>query len=350
MVCMTKKKFKFPFRTVLTIVTMLLVVYVIYQNWADIQETFAHLNEANLPVLLLLLPEQLFMYYACGQIFFSYLKRKQKKSFQPKEVLLISTELNFVNRAVPAGGLGGLAYLTYRLHPFGVSAGQASFLYVFRYAVTTVVNYFQALVAVAVLAIMKVIPPEASWIIWLALIMNMGVFAVLALVVYIASGKKRIGKFSKWVAKVLDGVARIFTFGHVKQMLQYEKIEQYFNDIHECVVIARKDKKTLWWPTLWGVIYSACEIATYWIVAISLGQPGLLPFIMVGEAIGSIFDAVVPYGLPELGMIGVMTLLGVDPGAAMIVTVMSRVFSLFFTIATGYVPYQRVIQRKKDAK
>ena len=149
---MAKKKIGISFRTILSVATVFLVGYVVWQNWPDILDTWDHLKDANLFVLLFLIPEQLFMYYACGQIFFSYLTGKYAKVFTKKDKFLISTELNFVNHAVPAGGLGGLAYLTYRLHPFGITAGQASFLYIFRYAVTTVVNYFQALVAIVVLA------------------------------------------------------------------------------------------------------------------------------------------------------------------------------------------------------
>lgn len=288
------------------------------------------------------------MYYACGQIFFTYLSKKRQKLFTKKDKLLISTELNFVNHAVPAGGLGGLAYLTYRLRPFGITAGQSSFLYIFRYAVTTVVNYFQALVAIVILAALGMIPAEASWIIWVSLLMNFGVFIALSFVVYIASSKKRIAFFEKTVTLIVDNVVRVLTFNKKKHVMDSEKIDAYFLDIHECVVIVKKDKKALRVPALWGLVYSFFEVATYWIVAISLGRPELLPFILVGEAIGSVFDGIVPYGLYELGMAGVMIALGVDFPTATIVTVMTRVFTLLFTIVTGTAPYYKAI-RKKDA-
>lgn len=345
---MANKKFKVSFRTILSIATVGLVAYVVYQNWPDIVDTWYHLGDANLFVLLLLVPEQLFMYYACGQIFFTYLSKKRQRLFTKKDKLLISTELNFVNHAVPAGGLGGLAYLTYRLKPFGITAGQSSFLYIFRYAVTTVVNYFQALVAIVILAALGMIPAEASWIIWVSLLMNFGVFIVLSFVVYVASSKKRIALFEKTVTLIVDNVVRVLTFNKKKHVMDPEKIDAYFLDIHECVVIVKKDKKALRVPALWGLIYSFFEVATYWIVAISLGRPELLPFILVGEAIGSVFDGIVPYGLYELGMAGVMIALGVDFPTATIVTVMTRVFTLLFTIVTGTAPYYKAI-RKKDA-
>lgn len=346
---MAKKRKWISFRTILSVATAVLVGYVVYQNWPDIVDTFHHLDDANLFVLLLLIPEQLFMYYACGQIFFSYLKNcKNVQEFSKKEILKISTELNFVNHAVPAGGLGGLAYLTYRLHPFGVSVGQASFLYIFRYAVTTVINYAQALVAIIVLLVLNLIPDEAKWIIPVSLLMNFGVFMGLSIIVYVASNKKRIDFFSRTIVKFLNTSVKILTFGHKKYLIRDLKISSYFADIHESVKIAKNNKRFLKGPLLWGLVYSFFEIATYWIVAISLGRPELLPFILVGEAIGSVFDGIVPYGLYELGMAGVMIALGVDFPTATIVTVMTRVFTLLFTIITGTWPYYQVIRGKKD--
>lgn len=347
---MAKKKFKFPWRTLISVVTFALVGYVIYQNWDGFVETFTNLNRANIFVILLLIPEQIFMYYACGQIFFTYIEEKFHKVFRKKEKLRISTELNFVNRAVPAGGIGGLAYLTYRLKPFNIDAGQTSFLYIFRFAVTTLVNYLQALIAIIILALLGMIPAEATWIIWVSLLMNLGVFAILALVVFVASSKKRIDFFAKIVDKILNIVIRIVTFGHKKRVMKYDKVQSYFLSIHDCVLIVKKDKKSLIKPALWGVIYSFCEISVYWIVAISLGRPEILPVIMVGEAIGSVFDGIVPYGPYELGMAGVTGILlgGTEEAVAIsvVTVVMARALSLIFTIATGYWPYNQVIRGK----
>ena len=344
-----KKKAIISFRTVLMVLTVILVAYVVYQNWPDILETLDNIQDANVFVLLLLIPEQLFMYYACGQIFFSYLKhRKNVKEFTDKEILRISTELNFVNHAIPAGGVGGLAFLTYRLAPYGVTAGQASFLYLFRYAVTTVINYFQALIAILVLLMLHLIPREAMWIIPAALLMNTGVCFFLWFVIFVASSMKRIEIFSRAITGIMNSVVTVVTFGHKKEAIEREKIHKYFLDIHESVKIAKEHKKNLKGPILWGFIYSFCEIGTYWIVAISLGRPELLPFIMVGEAIGSVFDGIVPYGLYELGMAGVMIALGVDFPTATIVTVMTRVITLLFTIVSGSYPYYKAIQRKID--
>ena len=343
------KKLKLSFRTVLTFLTFILVGYVMYQDWADIVETMEHLRETNVFVLLLLIPEQLFMYYACGQIFFSYLKNQHNiKKIDNKEVLKISTELNFVNHAVPAGGIGGLAFLTYRLKPMNVTAGQASFLYLFRYAVTTVVNYLQALVAIIILLVAGLMPESAMWIVPVTFLMNTVVAGVLWFVVFVASNKRRIDFFAKVVEKTTSFVARSLTFGRKRYFVKGAKIQNYFTDVHESLKIVKKDKQNLKKPFRWGLVYSLCEVGTYYIVALSLGRPELLLYIMVGEAIGSVFDGIVPYGLYELGMAGVMIALGVDFPTATIVTVMTRVITLVFTVVSGVVPYYKAMKGKQN--
>ncbi len=346
-----KKPVKISLRVVILILTAILVGYVVYQNWPDILNTLNHLQDADVFILLLLIPEQLFMYFACGQIFFSYLHaQKNVEKFSNKEILRISTELNFVNRAIPVGGIGGLAFLTYRLRPHGVSAGQTSFLYVFRYAVTTVINYLQALVAIIVLLGLNMILDETKWIIPVALLMNFGVLLFLSFVIYVASTEKRIEKFAKIIEKIANFGGKILTFGRKKQVIRHEKIERYFEDIHVSVKTAKKNKKFLTKPMIWGVIYSFCEIGAYWLVAISLGRPELLPIILISEAIGSVFDGIIPYGLYELGMAGTMIALGVDFATATIVTVMTRIITLLFTILSGSLPYYLAIKGKKNER
>lgn len=343
------KKLKLSFRTVLILLTFVLVGYVIYQNWADIVDTMEHLKDTNVFVLLLLIPEQLFMYYACGQIFFSYLKNQHNiKKIDSKEVLKISTELNFVNHAVPAGGIGGLAFLTYRLKPMNVTAGQASFLYIFRYAVTTVVNYLQALVAIVILLAAGLMPESAMWIVPVTFLMNSVVAGVLWFIVFVASNKRRIDFFAKVVEKTTSFAAKSLTFGRKKYFVKGAKIQNYFADIHESLKIIKKDKQNLKKPLAWGLVYSFCEVGTYYIVALSLGRWELLLYIMVGEAIGSVFDGIVPYGLYELGMAGVMIALGVDFPTATIVTVMTRVITLVFTVVSGVVPYYKAMKDKQN--
>ena len=356
-----KKKFLTP-KNIITTLTALLVIYVVYKNWPDIQSTISHLGETNLLVLLLLIPEQLLMYYSCGQIFFSYIEAKRKKKIAenpdrasklkkiPQSVLTkISIELNFVNHAIPAGGLGGLGYITWRLLPYGSSAGDTSFTYILRYAITVIGNQLQTFIAIAVLAIFGAIPASATWILWATAGLSLAIILGIALIVVIASAPKRI----HWFAKISSGFVKFVTKPFTKKtLLKYETVDEYLMDIHKNILIAKKDLRILRGSVLWGFLYSFLEIATYEFIAIALGHGDLFPQIMIGEAIGSVFGAIIPYGLYELGMAGVMTMLGVDTGLALVIVTMTRILVLGTTILTGYGFYQAAINQmdKKDAK
>ncbi len=341
-----KKKFKLSFRTVLTILTLVLLIYVIYSNWSDILEAINHLGETNILVLLLLIPEQLFMYFCCGQMFFSYMAaKKNAKKVSPWTLMQVSLELNFVNHAVPAGGLGGLGYITWRLKPFGASAGQSSFMYVLRYIITICANQLQTIIAIIALLIFGTVPAAGSWVIWLTALLSIGIVAGIAIVVVIASGEKRMQWFAKFITKTCNTIVEKVTFGHKKQVLRQEIVDKYLGDIHDDLITARRNKKILIKPIMWGIIYSFLEIATYWIVAASLGHPELLPQIMIGEAIGSVMGAIVPYGLYELGMVGIMASLGVPISLATTVVLMTRVIVLMSTIISGYGFYQYSISK-----
>ncbi len=341
-----KPKFKISFRTILSILTFILLVYVVYTNFGDIKEAISHIGETNILVLLLLIPEQLFMYFCCGQMFFSYMRaKKDAQKISPWTLMRVSLELNFVNHAVPAGGLGGLGYITWRLKPFGATAGQSSFMYVLRYIITICANQLQTIVAIVALLLFGTVPTAGAWVIGFTALLSIGIIAVIVIIVAIASSKKRIDWFAKTGTNLTNWLVAKVTFGRKKDVLKRETVDKYLGDAHGDLMTARRHKEMLIRPILWGIVYSFLEIATYWIVAASLGHPEILPQIMIGEAIGSVMGAIVPYGLYELGMVGIMASLGVDAGLAALVVLMTRVIVLASTIISGYGFYQHSISK-----
>lgn len=398
------------FRKVLTILTLILVVVVVWGAREDIFEAINYLSQTNLFFILLLIPEQLFMYYCAGQIFFSYMAAKAhaeaekhprtkkstaktaptakntstaktassaktaptdqptqpvdadvtgidpvtKTAVTPRRVsswLLarISFELNFVNHAIPSGGFAGLGYITWRLKAFGSSVGQTGFMYVLRYVITILANQFQTLVAIVVLLIARAVPSDGWWVIGLTTLISVGVVAGIAIIIIVASSRKRITWFAKIVTSTINTVVNALTFGHKRQLLNYDTVETYFVDIYQDLTVAKANKQILIHPIMWGIVYSFFEVATYWLVGISMGHPEILPQIMVAEALGSVVGAVMltPGGVGgyEGVMIFIMSTLGVDVGLATAVVITTRVVVLVGTIVSGYGFYQNAISK-----
>ncbi len=388
------------FRKILTVLTLVLVVFVVWSAREDIMSAIGYLANTNLFFIFLLIPEQLFMYYCAGQIFFSYMAakgraeishrpgRKRKKTTEadvinvetsavtksakivaektksakadgsdkpaPKKfsswlLARISFELNFVNHAIPSGGFAGLGYITWRLKEFGSSVGQTSFMYALRYAITILANQFQTIVAIIILIATGGIVEGSWWVVGLTSLICVGIVGGLAAVVIIASSQDRINWFARIATKFINGCVNIITFGHKRQVIKNEQIEDYLGDVYKDLTVARKNKKILIHPIIWGAIYSFLEIATYWLVGISMGHIEILPQIMIAEAIASVIGAVMltPGGVGgyEGTMIFLMSVLGVDAGLATAVVITTRVVVLIGTIVSGYGFYQNAVSK-----
>ncbi len=341
-----KTKFHISFRIILSVLTFALIIYVILANFNDIKAAFAEISKTNVIILLLLIPEQLFMYFCCGQMFFSYMAaKKDTKKVSAWTLMRVSLELNFVNHAVPAGGLGGLGYITWRLKPFGATAGQSSFMYVLRYIITICANQLQTILAIIFLLIFGNIGAGGMWIIGLTALLSVGIILAIVILIAIASSKQRMIWFGKAATNFTNWLVSKITFGRKTTVLERTTVDKYLDDAHENLITASRHKKLLLRPIAWGILYSFLEVATYWIVAASLGRPDILPQIMIGEAIGSVMGSIVPYGLYELGMGGIMVTLGVPFEVATPVVLITRVIVLLSTIVSGYGFYQHSISK-----
>lgn len=366
------------FKKILSLITLALVAFVIWGAWDQITAATScifggHCIEGgefsiNLFIVFLLIPEQLFMYYCAGKIFFAYMAGKQRiaeqmnkgaketKKISTWELARISFELNFVNHAIPSGGVSGLGYITWRLKNYGATAGQVSFMYILRYLITILANQTQTIFAIIFLIVTGSVPSNAYWMVWLVGAMSVGIIVAIAVLIAIVSSRKMI----RWAAKELTTFSNWFvktiTFGKKKQVLELEKVNKYFMDLHEDFLTAKKDKKLLVKPVIWGFLYNFLEIATYEIVALSLGHGEIFPQIMVAEALGSLVGAVLPtpggVGGYEGSMITVMCILGTNLAVASTVVIVTRVIVLLNTIVSGYGFYQNAISKigKADKK
>ena len=352
---MSSKKHKHSalWTNLLSLLAFIIVAIVIYQNLGDIETTLNHLRDTNLPIFLLLIPEQFVMLYAGGQIFFSFVKAaysksklRQFKSPKPFEVVRITLEANFVRAALPSAGVSSAAYLSWRLKPYGFSAPQTSFIYLLRYFAIITFNQLQTVFAIFFILLFRPQTGAGVGTLILASLLAAGTALFLWLFIILISNPRRALWFTEKIVRFLNWLVRKITLGKKRKLADYETIKSFILEIHKTYTTAKENKNILKFPILWGAIYSFFEIATYWVVSISLGHPELLPEIMIGEAVGSIAGSIIPYGLYELGMAGAIASLGVDIGLAGLIVVITRVVSLGETFLFGHIFYQASMRTK----
>ena len=134
--------------------------------------------------------------------------------------------------------------------------------------------------------------------------------------------------------------------------LKEEAVNDYFSDLRGDYLAIRKSKRILVKPVLWGAFYAFLELATYWVVAIALGRPEILPQIMIAEGVASVVGTIVvtPGGVGgyEGAMIAIMVATGVDLSTATIVVIVTRVVVMMGTFVSGWGFYQQALMVRED--
>lgn len=351
------------FKKILSVITLVLVGLIAYsafsaeveiegQTMTMIQATWEAFRSMNIWVLLILIPEQVLMYYAAGQIYFAFLRQRKGFKISTPKLTRISLEINFVNHAIPSGGVSGLAYLVWRLKEMHITAGQISFIHVLRYAICALANTLQTWIAIIIVLVTGAVVEGGHWALWIAAAVALGIEAVIFVAWMIVRKQKNVDWLSDNAAKLINRVVRKMTRGKKRKFLKEEAVANFFTDLRNYYLRIMRNKKTLWRPVIWGMFYSFLELATYWVVGCALGHPEILPQIMIAEGVASVVGTVMvtPGGVGgyEGAMIAIMVAAGVDLQIATITVIVTRVCVLIGTIVTGYPFYQTALLSRKD--
>ena len=314
--------------------------------------TIQAFKDINIWVLLLLIPEQIFMYYAAGQIYFSFLKKRQGLDVSQGLLTRISLEINFVNHALPSAGVSGLGYLIWRLKKFKITAGQVSFIHILRYIISALANTAQTWIAIIIVIVAGCVRSNGWWAVWLAALVALGIQLLIFAVWLIVRKQSTIDKFSAWASNLVNNIVTFFQRKRTTKYLKEEAVNKFFMDLRGDYLAIKANKKIMWRPVIWGTVYAFFELATYWVVAIALGHPEILPQIMIAEGVASVVGTLVvtPGGMGgyEGAMIAVLIALGVDFSTATITVVVTRVIVMLGTIVTGWGFYQQALLSRKD--
>lgn len=333
------------FRTVLSIITLLLIAVIIYFSRDELVHAWELLGQVNVWILLLLIPGQLLVYYATGEMIFSYLRTKKSIAhIKPWTLARLSLELNFVNHILPSGGVSGVSYLSWRLKKFGVSTGRATMAQVVRFAA----GFMAYLVLLAACVIAVTIDGRVNrWIILASAILTGLMIGTIVGAVYIMSSQRRLKSFAGWSTRTINNVVRRLTFGRRGAVLERSKLEDTFMEMHDDLQEIQKDKRVLIKPFLWGLVMNAADAGLFIITFLAFGQLVNPALIVIGYGVAALAGVFVltpgGAGAYEAVMVAFLSLAGLSSGVAIAGILLTRVILLLGTIGLGYVFYQMAI-------
>lgn len=344
---MSKVSLKLSLRGWITLITLILLVFVAIGAWPEILEAWSLLDQVNLAILSLLIPVQLFSYFATGAMIFSYLRAKgELKNMSRIMMTRTALELNFVNHILPSGGAAGFTYLSWVLSRYGVRPGRSTMAQVIRFVLT-----FLSFVVILVGAVLMLVADDQINRTVILLCILLAVLAVGATMgsIFILGSKRRLEKFSAWLTRNVNRFVSFVTRGKKPEVVPADVIREFFLEIHDDYVVIRKDARILIRPFIWAVLANLADVALLWIAFWALGYP-LNPavlFIAFGvSSLASVFS-VTPggAGVYEAIMIAFLATTQVPPEVAIAGTLLARVFLVVGTIIFGYGFYQMTVNK-----
>ncbi|MEI7539204.1 MAG: lysylphosphatidylglycerol synthase transmembrane domain-containing protein [Candidatus Saccharibacteria bacterium] len=340
------------FRTWLNVITVFLLALVVFFGWKEIVRAWGVMGDANLFILAIMVPIQIFSYYAVGEIIFSYLRsRGNLKDTSRWQMARMALELNFVNHILPSGGAAGFSYLGWVLSRHGVSAGRATMAQIVRFSLS-----FVSFVVMLVLAVLFLFFDQKinKFIVIISAVLVVAVIIGIILMIYIIGNRGRLTKFAGWLTNTVNRVVFKFTRGKKRQVMKLEVIENFFGELHQDYLEIRREKKILIKPLLWAILVHVLDVGLVLIAFLALGSwvnPATL-FIAFGlSSIVSVFSGTLGgTGVYEAVMVAFLASAGIAPDVAIAGTLLARALLLVGTILFGFVFYQLTLNKYGKAK
>lgn len=330
------------FRAWLSVVTLIFIAIIIYFSRHELQHAWELLGKVNIWILLLLIPGQMLVYYAGGEMIFSYLRAKKSiDNVPPLSLVRMALEMNFVNHVLPSGGVSGISYMSWRLGKYGVSAGRATMSQVVRYAMA-----FAALIVLIAISVLVVtIDGNINrWMILMSSILVSGMVGAILACVFLISSQSRMATFGDWLVRVVNKIVKKVTFGRKKRILSHGKVSTFFEEMHRDFAALMEDKKILIRPFIWGVVFTLADVGLFMITFMALGEPINPAPILIAYGVAALagFFVATPGGAGayEAIMVAFLAVAGISQGIAIAGIVLTRVILLLGTIIFGYVFYQ----------
>lgn len=329
---------------------MVLIAVILFASRHELLRAWELLNQVNIWILLLLVPLQMVVYYAGGEMIFSYLRGKgQIKKTRRLELVRIALEGNFVNHILPSGGVSGVSYLSWRLGHLGISPGRATMAQVVRHAAS-----FAAYAVILLVALFAVTVDGTinRWIILASAGIFGSIVTVILLAMYLFSNKHRIDVFGDRIYKFINMIVRKVTFGKKRKLVQQEVIEEFLDDMHHDYLELRHDKKLLVKPLIWGVVYTLADAGLFMVTFLALGELFNPAPILIAYGVASLvgFFVLTPGGAGayEAIMVTFLAFAGIAGGVAIAGILLTRIVLLLGTIIFGYYFYQRALTTYGD--
>lgn len=331
-------------KIIINAITIIALMVLIAVSWDDIAKGLDEISGVKWSIWVLMIPLQIFNFYAVGMIYYSYLKNYNYKKISKWSMSKVALELNFVNNVFPSGGVAGFTYLGYRMKYYGVPASRTTLAQTLRFGLT----FISFLILLFVGLFMLSFGDSSSGV---TLFIGLSVafitlFGTLSLV-FIISDVKRIKMFAAFLPRLVNTILR--PFNKHKHTIDIEKVEKLFGEMHLDYASLMKDRSKLRQPFIWALLVNISEVLTIYLAYLALSQfvnPGA---VILAYSIASFAGlvSILPGGIGvyETLMTTTLAASGVPKALALSATLIYRISTMVIFVPTGFIFYQLALKK-----
>lgn len=329
-------------RKILTAVTLLALILLIYFSREQILETISNLGRVQISFLLLIVVWKFIAFHgytALYQDIFKILGHKIR--YWP--MFKVSLELNFVNNVFPSGGVTGFSYFGLKMREFGITIAQSTLVQLMRFVTTFISFQFFLFIGLMLLAIFGDV---SNLVILIASSLATLLLVGTLLVTYIVESKKRIDSFFTTLTRLLNRLIQVVRPKH-PETINISRAREGFIDLHENYLILKKNYKKLRGPFVNISLANLGELATLYVVFLAFGETVNPGAVIIAYAVANFAGliSVLPggIGIYEGLMVAILATAGVPPAVSIPAIIMYRILTMLLQLPIGYYFYHKTI-------
>lgn len=331
-------------KLIINVITIVALLVLIYVSWPQITEGLKEIGGAKWSIIALMIPVQIFNYYAVGMIYYTYFS-VHGTNVSKKNMFKIALELNFVNHVFPSGGVAGFTYLGYRMKHYGVAVARTTLAQSLRFVLT-----FTSFLLLLFLGLFMLSFGDSSSGVTLYIGLSIAFFTLFGtlLGVFIISDEKRIKAFTAFLPKLVNALLKPFKKKR-NNTIDIDRVERLFGELHYDYSELMKDRKQLKKPFLWALAVNASEVFTIYLAYLALGQvinPGA---VIIAYSVASFAGlvSILPGGIGvyETLMTTTLAAAGVPKALALSATLIYRIFCMIIFVPAGFILYQKALKK-----
>lgn len=335
-------------RYLLIVFALVAIILLVILGWAEIEEAWQLIVNAELMILLFVPIVRFTSFFALARFYQTALAAFRYRCGLGK-LYRLALAVNFVNQIAPSAGVSGATFISYNLRK-EAAVGKVTLIEYGRYFMTYTSYAILLTSALAIVYFSGQIDRILVRII--ILLVAGGVVGSVGFVLAVRS-RRQLDKVVYFGQRTIDKIVKIFN-KNKEPLVGRKRIEKIMREFHDGYSMIIRERGRLGWPFIYALLVNFLEVTTLYLIFLSLGQvlnPGVVIIAYaVANSLGGISLVPGDFGIYEVAMVTVLSIVGIPLAVALSATLLYRVLNKALVLPFGFLFYSQFVSKIPESK